>query len=77
MNDQRTAITPPLNDHDYETTPINSCSRTAPVKYSGKYNSLIIQLQLKLNLTKAETELSKLSMENEQLKTPRFYYNDI
>ena len=48
MNDQSTTITPPSNYHDYEATPINSCSRTTPVECSGKYNSLIIQLQLKL-----------------------------
>ena len=75
MNDLSTTITPPLNDHDYETIPINSCSRTTHVEFSEKYNSIIIQLQLKL--TKAETELSKLILENEQLKTPRFSYNDI
>ena len=75
MNDQSTTINPPLNDHDYESTPTNSCSRTTPLEFTGKYNSIIIQLQLKL--TKAETELSKLILENEQLKTPRFSYNDI
>ena len=31
MNDQSTTIIPLLNYHDYETTPINSCSRTTPV----------------------------------------------
>ena len=75
MNDQSATVVPPLNDHDYKTTPINSCSRTTPVEFSGKYNSLIIQLQLKLK--KAETELSKLLLENQQLETPRFSYNDI
>ena len=75
INDQSTTIAPPLSDHNYETTPINSCSRAAPVEFSGKYNYLIIQLQLKL--TKAGTELNKLLLENEQLKTPRFSYNDI
>ena len=73
MNDQSTIITPPLNDHNYETTPINSCSRTTHVEFSEKYNSFIIQLQLKL--TKAETKLNKLLLENG--KTSRFSYNDI
>ena len=75
MNDQSTTITPPLSDHDHETTPINSCSRTTHVEFSEKYNSFIIQLQLKL--TKAETKLNKLLLENGQLKTPRFSYNNI
>ena len=75
MNDQSITITPPSNNYDYETAPINSCLRTNSVEFSGKYNFLIIKLQLKL--TKTETELSKLLLENEQLKTPRFCYNDI
>ena len=73
-DDQSTTMTPPINDHDYETTPINSCSRTTLVLNIIPL-SLIIQLQLKC--TKVEPELSKLLMENEQLKAPRFLYNDI
>ena len=34
MNNQSTTITPPLNDHDYETTPINLCSRTTTAEFS-------------------------------------------
>ena len=61
MNDQSTTITPPLNNHD--SAPINLCLRTTPVEFSGKYNSLIIQLKLKLTIP--ETELNKLLLENE------------
>ena len=28
MNDQSTTISPPLNNHEYETTPINLCLKT-------------------------------------------------